>query len=137
MGLTVLDSGVVIAILDGHDGHHAAALSAVAAALERHDDIVLPVSAYAEAHVTPSRNGPQAIETFDGFIDGLPARVEPASRAIGASAAELRARFGPSLKLPDALVVATAHVLMADRIVTTDQGWPDVGIPIDVVAGRR
>lgn len=137
MGLTVLDSGVVIAILDGNDAHHATALSAVAAALARHDEIILPVSAYAEAHVSPSRNGPGAIETFNGFIDGLPARVEPASRAIGASAAELRARFGPSLKLPDALVVATAHVLLADRIVTTDQGWPDVGIPFDVVAGRR
>ena len=137
MGLTVLDSGVVIAILDGNDAHHAAALSAVAAALERRDEIVLPVSAYAEAHVTPSRTGPRSVDTFDGFIDGLPLRVEPASRAIGASAAGLRARFGPSFKLPDALVVATAQVLNADRIVTTDQGWPDVGIPIDVVAGGR
>lgn len=137
MGLTVLDAGVVIAILDANDAHHAAALSAVAAARKRRDDILLPVSAYAEARVTPSRNGPQAIETFDGFIDRMPARVEPASRSIGASAAELRARFGPSLKLPDALVIATAQVLMADRIVTTDQGWPDIGIPIDVVAGRR
>jgi len=66
----------------------------------------------------------------------MPLTVEPASRAIGAAAAELRARFGPSLRLPDALVVATAHALKADRILTTDQGWPDVGIPIDVVAGR-
>ena len=137
MGLTVLDAGVVIAIVDGNDAHHAAALSAVAAARARGDDVVLPVSAYAEAHVTPSRNGPLAIETFDGFIDALPVRVEPASRAIGASAAGLRARFGPSLRLPDALVVATAHVLRADRIVTTDGGWPDVGLLVDVVAGRR
>ena len=137
MGLTVLDAGVVIAILDGSDAHHTAAVSAVAAVRERRDEIVLPVSAYAEARVAPSRNGPQAIEAFDGFIDEMPVRVEPASRAIGAAAAEFRARFGPSLKLPDALVVATAHVLKADRIVTTDQGWPDIGIPIDVVAGLR
>jgi hypothetical protein len=34
------------------------------------------------------------------------------------------------------LVVATAHVLRADRIVTTDRGWPEVGIPIHVVPGR-
>ena len=87
--------------------------------------------------MTPSRSGPTAVETFEGFIDALPARVEPASRAIGAGAAELRARFGSSLKLPDALVVATAHVLKADRILTTDQGWPDVGIRVDVVVGRR
>ena len=87
MGLTVLDVGVVIAILDGNDA--------------------------------------------------MPARVEPASRAIGAAAAALRALLGPSLKLPEALVVATAQVLRADRIITTDQGWPTVGIPIDVVASGR
>lgn len=137
MGLTVLDSGVVIAILDGRDVHHAEAMVAVGAARERRDDLVLPASAYAEAHVTPSRHGPKALETFDGLIDALPARIEPASRAIGASAADLRARFGPSLKLPDALVIATAHVLTADRIITTDLGWPDTGIRVDIVAGRR
>ena len=137
MRLTVLDAGVVIAILDGNDAHHAAALEAVTEARDRRDEFVLPVSAYAEALVTPSRSGPHAIETFDGFIDAMPARVEPASRAIGAAAAGLRALLGPSLKLPDALVVATAQMLRADRIITTDQGWPTVGIPIDVVASGR
>jgi predicted nucleic acid-binding protein len=75
MGLTVLDSGVVIAILDGNDVHHAAAVTAVSSARQRHDELVLPVSAYAEAHVTPSRNGDAAVATFDGLVDIMPARV--------------------------------------------------------------
>ncbi len=133
MGVTVLDSGVLIAILDRDDAHHRAALAAVSSALERYDDLVVPVSAYAEAHVTPSRNGAPAIAIYDGLVDGLPSRVEPASRTIGAAAAELRARFGPVLKLPDALVIATAQVLQADRILTTDRGWPTTGVPVEIV----
>jgi predicted nucleic acid-binding protein len=38
-------------------------------------------------------------------------------------AAGMRARH-PALKLPDALVIATAASLEADRLVTTDRGWP-------------
>ena len=96
---------------------------------------MVPVSAYAEAHVTPSRSGARAIQVYDALIDRLPSRIEPATRPIGAAAADLRARFGPALKLPDALVIATAHVLQADRIITTDQGWPTTGIRVEIVAG--
>ena len=39
------------------------------------------------------------------------------------AAAQLRARH-PALKLPDALVVATAVTLDADHLVTTDRKWP-------------
>jgi predicted nucleic acid-binding protein len=39
-------------------------------------------------------------------------------------AAELRARHGGRLELPDALVVATAHALDVDVLVTSDRGWP-------------
>ena len=46
----------------------------------------------------------------DRFLDALPARVEPATREIGAAAASLRASHGSSLRLPDALVAATAVV---------------------------
>jgi len=70
----------------------------------------------------------------DRFLDGLPARVEPATRVIGAAAASLRASHGPSLRLPDALVVATAAVLEADRIITTDAGWPALAVRVEVLA---
>ncbi len=135
MGLTVLDSGVLIAVMDRDDVHHATARAAVSAAL-REDDLVLPASAYTEVLVLPSRLGGDAVRQAEGFIDDLPARVEPASRQIAASAAALRARFGRSLKLPDALVIATAQAVMADRIITTDRGWPDAGVTVQVVAGR-
>ena len=107
------------------------------AARERGDELVLPASAYAECLVAPSRRGPEAVATTDQFVDALPARVEPASRAICAAAAALRAAHGRALRLSDALVVATGRVLGADRIVTTDAGWPVLGIVVDVISRRQ
>jgi len=134
VGLTVLDAGVVIAVLDAGDAHHAAALTALTDARDRGDQLVIPVSAYAECLVAPSRSGTAATATVNRFIDALPARIEPATRAIGATAASLRALHGPSLRLPDALVVATAAVLEADRIFTTDAGWPALPVKVEVIA---
>ena len=134
MGLTVLDAGPVIAVLDASDAHHRAAVQAFAAARERGDVLVLPASAYAECLVAPCRRGPEVAGVVDSFVDALPATVEPISRAIARAAAELRARHAAALRLPDALVVATAVVLRADRIVTSDAGWPALPVHVEVVA---
>ena len=133
MGLIVLDAGVVIAVLDAGDVHHAAAAKALTDARDQGDEILIPVSAYAECLVSPSRSGPVAVATVDRFLDALPARVEPATRAIGAAAATLRAKHGPSLRLPDALVVGTALVLEADWIITTDARWPSLAVRVEVL----
>jgi len=133
MGLTVLDAGVVIAVLDAGDLHHAAAAKALTDARDQGDELVVPVSAYAECLVSPSRSGPAAVATVDRFLDVLPARVEPATRAIGAAAASLRASHGSSLRLPDAFVVATALVLEANRVITTDGRWPTLPVNVEVL----
>jgi len=74
------------------------------------------------------------VAVVDSFVDALPAQVEPASRAIASAAAELRARHAGALRLPDALVVGTALILGADRLLTTDAGWPDLPVGVEVVA---
>ena len=131
----MVDAGVLIGIANDGDVHHRSARAAVAEARVQGDTLVLPVSAYAEAAVYPHRLGRAAVLKFDRFIDSMPVRVEGASRAIGAEAAALRARHGSRLRLPDALVIATAIVLGADRLVTTDTAWPEVGVPITVLSG--
>ena len=133
MGVTILDAGVVIALLERHDVHRPAARLALAAARSRGDRMVLPASAYSEALVGAIRTGPEARAKVDQFLDELPATIEPVSRAIAAEAAHLRAADGRVLRLPDALVLATARVTGADRVVTTDAGFPDVGLPVDVL----
>lgn len=137
MGLTVLDAGIVIAVLDTDDVHHAAARAALRDAIDRGDRLILPVSAYAEVMVGPHREGESAVTTVDAFVDALPAVVEPVTRATARSAAALRARHGRSLRLPDALVIATADVLGADVVLTTDAGWPDVGVVVHVAGATH
>jgi predicted nucleic acid-binding protein len=133
VALTVLDAGIVIAALDAGDAHHAAAVAALREARDRGDRITVPASAYAEALVGPSRVGADAVATVDAFLDALPAAVEPASREVARRAAMLRAGHGRSLRLPDALVIATALASGADLVLTTDAGWPDAGVAVRVI----
>jgi len=123
MGLTVVDAGVIIGFLDEADAHHRAARGALAAAVERADRLVLPASGYAESLVGPARRGPDAVATVDRFLTRLPIEIVPLGPEVAAAAASLRARHR-SVKLPDALIIATAIVLDADRVLTTDRRWP-------------
>jgi predicted nucleic acid-binding protein len=124
VGLTVLDAGVLIAVLDGNDLHHDAARHALSAALDGNDQLAVPASALAETLVGAARRGDDAIAVVNEFVRRLPATVVPVDEPMAVAAARLRARHGGRLKLPDALVVATAQVLDAERLLTTDRGWP-------------
>ncbi len=134
MGLTILDAGVVVAVLDTQDPHHTAATEALRAGRDAGDRFALPTSAFAECLVWPWRSGEAAVSIAEAFIDAFPISVLSADRAIGRTAARLRARQGRMLRLPDALVVATALEAGAGRILTTDRGWPDIDIPVQVIA---
>lgn len=131
MGLTVLDAGVLIGFLDAGDLHHGAARKALGSARERGDRLAAPASAVAETMVGPARRGPDALATVEEFLERLPVEVVPLDLAVARVAAELSAAHGKRLRLPDALVVATARCAQADALVTTDRGWPaesDLGL---------
>jgi predicted nucleic acid-binding protein len=130
VALTVLDAGIVIAVLDSADAHHAAASDALSEAIAAGERLVLPASAYAELLVAPFRRNGAAVTVVDSFVDALPALVQPITREIARAAAQLRAQHGTRLRLPDALVVATALELSADRLLTTDERWPEVGVAV-------
>jgi predicted nucleic acid-binding protein len=127
VGLTVVDAGVLIGFLDAEDAHHKAAHRELAEAQERRDRIALPASALAESLVGPARRSPEDLATAQEFIDRLPIEVAELTREIVVAAATLRARHRARLKLPDALVIATAQVLDADVLLTTDRNWPKRG----------
>jgi len=101
----------------------------------RAEELAIPASAYAEVLVGPFRQGGSAVAKVDEFLAALPARVEPATREVAATAARLRAQHGPKLRLPNALVVATAIELGAALLPTTDAGWPSLPIHVTVVGG--
>jgi predicted nucleic acid-binding protein len=122
MGLTVLDAGVVIAALDADDAHHSAAASTFGAARDRGDSFTVPASAYAEILVRPARRGVATVARVDAALDAMTISITAADREIARRAATLRARHS-NLRLPDALVIATAIELDADDLYTTDKRW--------------
>lgn len=132
MGVIVLDAGVVIGLLDANDPHHATVRQSLERARAAGDRFVLPASAYAEVLAGPIRHDPSSADLVDAFVDALPATIAAADREIARAAATLRARHG-RLRLPDALVVATAIVLEADLVITTDAGWPSLEKVVEVL----
>lgn len=129
MGAVVLDAHVLIALAAPEDAHHPVAAAALQRARGEGSTFLVPMSAYSECLVGPFRHGHAAVSVVEEFIDTLPAHLVPVSRAIGRAAAQLRARHGRALKLPDALVVATAELAEAS-VMTTDAEWPKVGVPV-------
>lgn len=123
MGLTHLDAGVIIGFLDADDAHHAASRTVLANALRDGDRLAIAASALSECLVGPARKSHDAVQIVRAAIDRLPASVIDLDAEIAIEAAVLRSRHR-SLRLPDALVIATASKSLADRLVTTDHRWP-------------
>lgn len=123
MGLIHLDAGVIIGFLDGDDAHHAAARKVLADALQAGDRLAIASSAFAECLVGPARRGEAEVRTVRNLIERLPISVIALDVEIATTAARLRATHR-SLRLPDALVIATAIEDAADLLVTTDRKWP-------------
>lgn len=117
MGGVALDADVVIAFLDAGDEQHARAVDALRPWLGAGTEIAIGASVYAEVMVRPLALG--AGERVDQFIDAVGATVFAIDRGLARRAADLRARH-PSLRLPDALSLATALMAGAE-LVTFDR----------------
>jgi|GEM_PF-169074 len=136
MGTIVLDTSVLIALVDGTDVHHVRSREIIERGRADGHQFVVPVAAYAEFMVRAYQVDPfdpVDPDGRDGLIEAIPATVAPATRSIGRRAAVLRARHGRRMPLPDALIVGTAMELAADLVVTADAGWPELDIPIQVL----
>ena len=119
-----LDAGVIIGFLDASDAHHESSRAVLADALQNGDHLAIAASALAEALVGPARRGESAVNAVRNLIDRLPMSIIPLELEIATVAARLRAAHR-ALRLPDALVIATAIERDADSLVTTDRNWPD------------
>ncbi|MFP5489281.1 MAG: type II toxin-antitoxin system VapC family toxin [Acidimicrobiia bacterium] len=123
MGLIHLDAGVLIGLLDSNDAHHDAATDALSAAQRAGDRLAMAASAFAECLVGPSRRGARAVAVVQALFHRLPIEIVELDADTALAAAALRARHR-SLRLPDALVLATAARQSVDELITTDRRWP-------------
>ncbi len=123
MGLTHLDAGVVIGLLNAADAHHHTAKESIAAAVRAGSRLEMAASAYAECLVGPSRIGDEAVGIVRDLVSRLPIEIVGVDSNVAEKAAALRAQHS-SLRLPDALVLAAAQHRAADDLITTDRRWP-------------
>jgi predicted nucleic acid-binding protein len=127
MGLNVIDASISIALVDDADALHEAAAQIITS---DPSTLVLPASAYAETMVGAHRQG-HASAVRDK-LDGLGIAIAALTEEMAEEAARLRAAF-PSLRLGDALVIATARMLGADQVLTGDRRWAPIWDRVRVV----
>lgn len=118
MGALILDASVLIGLLDSADPHHERAVDAVATADLAGRSLITPASAYSESLVAFAR----ASRTADAreAIAAMGIVVAPLTESIAERAAALRAEH-ERLRLPDAIVLATAHDLDGDLLAYDDR----------------
>ncbi len=122
MGTVVFDSSVILGLLDTTDAHYRSATTALRQFRSQNAEIVIPATVLSEILVGATRIGPEAVVRVEGFVDTFASEVYPVDRAVAKCAAGYRAAC-PSLRLPDALVIAIGNVITADSIVTADKAW--------------
>lgn len=123
MGLIHLDAGVVIALLDADDAHHDSATSFLTSSRLHNDRFAISATAYAECLVQPFRHSERNVQVIRELVNRVPVTIVNLNEHNAEQSAKLRASHR-NLRLPDAIVIATAIVDGADRLVTTDRQWP-------------
>ena len=121
MGLALLDTSIVIAVLNHRDALHPAARRSLLAARDRHA-LAMSSLTYAEILVGPLRAGEDAVEIVERFA--AQTSILDVTAQIARLAAELRANR--NIKLPDAVILATGLWHRADVILTGDVRWKGI-----------
>jgi predicted nucleic acid-binding protein len=119
VAVVLLDSVAVVAYLDATNVFHAAADEAVTTAAGQ-DRLIASAINYAEL-LTGAKLGHHDEQVVRGFFSELVSEVVPVGREVAERAAELRGAM-KSLRLPDALVIATAD-LHADVLIGAEDQW--------------
>lgn len=118
MGTLILDASVLIGLLDSADAHHEKAVDEVAAADESGTELLTPASAYSEALVSFARVS--RVSDARDAVTAMGISVTPLTAEVAERAAELRASHD-RLRLPDAIVLATAQHLNAALLTYDDR----------------
>lgn len=118
--IAVLDAGVMISYLDPIDAHHEGSMRALRSLARSGERFATSAVTLSEALVAPARENTQSLENafFELTIEaGI--EVLEVDREVALEIARARA-VHPTLKTPDAAVIATARTSGANLILTTD-----------------
>ncbi|MFG1921111.1 type II toxin-antitoxin system VapC family toxin [Cryptosporangium sp. NPDC048952] len=118
----LFDASVVPAALNSTDALHLPAVSATRGGRDAGHEFIVLMSVLAEVLVRPARRNVRELRHGRELTIATFGPPEPIDEKIAVAAATRRARHS-ALRLPDALVLATAEVLQADRVLTGDKRW--------------
>ncbi|MGH3545599.1 MAG: type II toxin-antitoxin system VapC family toxin [Mycobacteriales bacterium] len=130
MGTVVLDASVLIGALDPSDTHHTAAAHTLYG--YRQQGFSVPASALAESLVATARDAPDSLLALRDRTTRLFGPTRVIDDDVAMAAARLRAEH-KSLRLPDALVIATGIVDDASVILTGDARWDGVDERVELL----
>lgn len=126
----LLDTNAIIYFLQGISPYDAI-LNPLFGLFEQRDvEAVISVITEAELLVGPlKKDNKEALTMVKLFLNDFPGlKVIPISRQIGQMAAGIRART--NLRLPDALIIATAKTAGCGAIIANDLAWSKVDTSI-------
>lgn len=132
MGTVVLDASIVLALFDPEDSLHAPASAVARERRDARDEFLLPASVLAEVLVGAARRGAAELAARHALATAAFGPPYPIDEAVAVAVAQRRARHR-SLRLPDALVIATADVTQADAVLTGDKRWQGMDPRIEVI----
>lgn len=117
--LVVVDTPVLLGVLDPQDALHTPAAEAVSRARDDDAEFVIPATVLAEVLVHVAKDDPGAIEMRRTQLLAAFGPPHPVDEAV-ATAVAMRYADGPDMPLPYALVLAVADVVGADEVLTAD-----------------
>lgn len=120
----VIDTSVWVAFLTTTDATHPLARHLFGRIAADDDPLRAELSMItaAESMVRPARTGTAEVARMRAYLGGFPnLTLVPVDLDVATTAAEVRGRT--NLRLPDALVVATALARGADAVTTNDDAW--------------
>ncbi|MGL5929082.1 MAG: type II toxin-antitoxin system VapC family toxin [Dermatophilaceae bacterium] len=136
MGPVVLDASIVLALLDPQDVHHRQAVDTVRELREGRVSWLLPATVLSEVLVGAARADKRSVARRRATIRAAFGSVRPVDEDVAVEAASLRARYR-WLRLPDAIVLATASVDRAQAVLTADRRWSRTDLPVKVLPSPR
>jgi predicted nucleic acid-binding protein len=132
VGTVVLDASVVLALFDPKDALHTAATAAARNQRNAGATFLLPATVLTEVLVGAARMNAAEMDKARRQAVAAFGAPWPSDERVAVAAALRRARHR-TLRLPDALVLATADVAAADMVLTGDQRWRNLDPRVEVI----
>jgi predicted nucleic acid-binding protein len=121
----MLDTNIISSLLNPDDMLHLDAFAAVRRWEDRAASFTISAITWSELRVGAVRKGVEAEKALAEFRAAAIDRIVVVDEATAESAAQLRAR-DLTVRVPDALIIATARAEGFDALLTADRKFPGI-----------